>query len=171
MVQAQSELERPLLPEFQEILLHRLPIISEYVLDEFRSIVLANGGTCENQRAEELLSCLKYVLPAFSESVLQIPAICYAEFFLHGTFFQLHYGISLTHSAIICRVVPTMASVRVNALGETGKIKPRHKLVFGTGDFWQAPTLTANMGFVRAVHQTGMALAIIQHRPCALMGR
>ncbi len=91
--------------------------------------------------------------------------------FLHGTFFQLHYGISLTHSAIICRVVPTMASVRVNALGETGKIKPRHKLVFGTGDFWQAPTLTANMGFVRAVHQTGMALAIIQHRPCALMGR
>jgi hypothetical protein len=49
MVQAQSELERPLLPEFQEILLHRLPIISEYVLDEFRSIVLANGGTCENQ--------------------------------------------------------------------------------------------------------------------------
>jgi hypothetical protein len=97
MVQAQSELERPLLPEFQEILLHRLPIISE--------------------------------------------------------------------------VVPTMASVRVNALGETGKIKPRHKLVFGTGDFWQAPTLTANMGFVRAVHQTGMALAIIQHRPCALMGR
>jgi hypothetical protein len=125
--QAQSELERPLLPEFQEILLHRLPIISEYVLDEFRSIVLANGGTCENQRAEELLGCLK--------------------------------------------VVPTMASVRVNALGETGKIKPRHKLVFGTGDFWQAPTLTANMGFVRAVHQTGMALAIIQHRPCALMGR
>lgn len=82
MVQAQSELERPLLPEFQQILLHRLPIISEYVLDEFRSIVLANGGTCENQRAEELLSCLKYVhLPAFSESVLQIPAICYAEFF------------------------------------------------------------------------------------------
>jgi hypothetical protein len=127
MVQAQSELERPLLPEFQEILLHRLPIISEYVLDEFRSIVLANGGTCENQRAEGLLGCLK--------------------------------------------VVPTMASVRVNALGETGKIKPRHKLVFGTGDFWQAPTLTANMGFVRAVHQTGMALAIIQHRPCALMGR
>jgi len=56
----------------------------------------------------------------------------------------------------------------VEALPETGKIKLRHKLVFGSGDFLQAPTMTANLSFVRAVQQQGVALAIIPHQPCAL---
>lgn len=67
-------------------------------------------------------------------------------------------------------VVPNKPSVRVTGLPDTGKIKLKHKLVFGTGDHWQAPTLTANMGFVRAVTQTGMSLLVLEHRPRALIG-
>lgn len=46
----------------------------------------------------------------------------------------------------------------------------KNKIVFGTGDYWQAPTLTANMAFVRAISQTGMSLFAIGHRPRALTG-
>ena len=46
----------------------------------------------------------------------------------------------------------------------------KNKVVFGTGDHWHAPTLTANMGFVRAVSQSGMPLLTIKHRPRALIG-
>lgn len=67
-------------------------------------------------------------------------------------------------------MLPNMPSVRVMALDETGKVKERHKIVFGTGDSWHAPTLTANGSFVRAARNTGMALAAIEHRPRALTG-
>jgi len=67
-------------------------------------------------------------------------------------------------------VLPNKPSVRVMGLPDTGKIKLKHKLIFGTGDHWQAPTLTANMGFVRAVTQTGMSLLVLEHRPRALIG-
>lgn len=124
--QALVELDEPFLPQFEKMLSDRLPVICEYVYDEFTSITLTNGGPREKQRAQLLLSQLK--------------------------------------------VVPNMPSARVDALPETGKIKPRHKLVFGSGDFLQAPTVTANMSFVRAVQQKGMALAIVHHQPCALTG-
>eukprot|EP01018_Ginkgo_biloba_P022427 Gb_00254 [translate_table: standard] len=67
-------------------------------------------------------------------------------------------------------VLPNNPSVRVMGLPETGKIKLKHKVIFGTGDYWHAPTLTANMGFVRAVTQTGMSLSVLEHRPRALTG-
>lgn len=67
-------------------------------------------------------------------------------------------------------VVPNNPSGRVKGLPDTGKIKLKHKLIFGTGDHWEAPTLTANMGFVRAVTQTGMSLLVLEHRPRALIG-
>lgn len=67
-------------------------------------------------------------------------------------------------------VFPNMPSVRVMGLRETGKIKEKNKIVFGTGDNWQAPTLTANLSFVRAVRQTGMVLSVIEHEPRALVG-
>lgn len=46
----------------------------------------------------------------------------------------------------------------------------KNKIIFGTGDNWRAPTLTANMGFVRAILQTGMSLLTLEHTPCALIG-
>ncbi|TVT97889.1 hypothetical protein EJB05_56815, partial [Eragrostis curvula] len=61
-------------------------------------------------------------------------------------------------------------SARMMDLPTTRKLAMKNKIVFGTGDHWRAPTLTANMGFVRAVSQSGMPLLSIEHRPRALIG-
>lgn len=68
------------------------------------------------------------------------------------------------------RVVPDSPSTRMMDLPTTRKLALKNKIVFGTGDHWRAPTLTANMGFVRAVSQTSMSLLTIEHRPRALIG-
>ncbi|KAI0500074.1 hypothetical protein KFK09_018282 [Dendrobium nobile] len=65
-------------------------------------------------------------------------------------------------------VVPDSPSARISALPTTRKIAEKNKVIFGTGDHYRAPTLTANMGFVRAISQTGMSLLTIEHRPRAL---
>ncbi|KAL6883488.1 hypothetical protein ACP4OV_010902 [Aristida adscensionis] len=67
-------------------------------------------------------------------------------------------------------IVPDSPSIRMMDLPTTRKLAMKNKIVFGTGDHWRAPTLTANMGFVRAVSQTGMPLLTIEHRPRALIG-
>lgn len=67
-------------------------------------------------------------------------------------------------------VVPDSPSGRMMSLPTTRKLALKNKIVFGTGDHWCAPTLTANMGFVRAVLQTGMSLFTFEHRPRALTG-
>ncbi|XP_020093355.1 UPF0415 protein C7orf25 homolog [Ananas comosus] len=67
-------------------------------------------------------------------------------------------------------VVPDSPSMRLMDLPTTRKLALKNKIVFGTGDHWRAPTLTANMGFVRAVSQTSMSLLTIEHRPRALIG-
>lgn len=67
-------------------------------------------------------------------------------------------------------LVPDSPSQRVKGLPTTRKLALKNKVVFGTGDNWHAPTLTANMAFVRAVSQTGMSLFTIEHRPQALTG-
>ncbi|KAK1420931.1 hypothetical protein QVD17_22903 [Tagetes erecta] len=67
-------------------------------------------------------------------------------------------------------VTPDCPSVRMLSLPTTRKLGLKNKIVFGTGDHWHAPTLTANMGFVRAVLQTGMSLFTFEHRPRALIG-
>ncbi|WJX71726.1 hypothetical protein P8452_55690 [Trifolium repens] len=68
------------------------------------------------------------------------------------------------------RVVPDTPSERMMGLPTTRKLALKNKIVFGTGDHYHAPTLTANMAFVRAVSQTGMSLSSIEHRPRALTG-
>ncbi|WVZ59425.1 hypothetical protein U9M48_009570 [Paspalum notatum var. saurae] len=68
------------------------------------------------------------------------------------------------------RIVPDSPSSRMMDLPTTRKLAMKNKIVFGTGDHWRAPTLTANMGFVRAVSQSGMPLLTIEHRPRALIG-
>lgn len=55
------ELDEPLLPQLEKLLVDKVPVICEYVYDEFTSIYLTNGGPREKQRAQELLSHLKYV--------------------------------------------------------------------------------------------------------------
>ncbi|XP_057968984.1 uncharacterized protein LOC131158261 [Malania oleifera] len=67
-------------------------------------------------------------------------------------------------------VVPDSPSTRIMSLPTTRKLALKNKVVFGTGDYWHAPTLTANMAFVRAVSQTGLSLFTIEHRPRALTG-
>lgn len=68
------------------------------------------------------------------------------------------------------RVVPDCPSERIMGLPTTRKLAMKNKVIFGTGDYWHAPTLTANMAFVRAVSQTGMSLSTIEHRSRALIG-
>lgn len=68
------------------------------------------------------------------------------------------------------RVVNDNPSERVMSLPTTRKLAMKTKTVFGTGDRWGAPTLTANMAFVRAVAQSGMSLSTIDHSPRALTG-
>ncbi|KAE8099861.1 hypothetical protein FH972_017806 [Carpinus fangiana] len=67
-------------------------------------------------------------------------------------------------------VVPDSPSQRVMGLPTTRKLALKNKVVFGTGDYWHAPTLTANMSFARAISQAGMSLFTIEHRPRALTG-
>ncbi|CAN6287878.1 unnamed protein product [Urochloa humidicola] len=67
-------------------------------------------------------------------------------------------------------IVPDSPSARMMDLPTTRKLAMKNKVVFGTGDHWRAPTSTANMGFVRAVSQSGMPLLTIEHRPRALIG-
>ncbi|PUZ38497.1 hypothetical protein GQ55_9G201500 [Panicum hallii var. hallii] len=67
-------------------------------------------------------------------------------------------------------IIPDSPSARMMDLPTTRKLAMKNKVVFGTGDHWRAPTLTANMGFVRAVSQSGMPLLTIEHRPRALIG-
>ena len=49
--------------------------------------------------------------------------------------------------------MPDSPSVRSMNLKESSKIKPRAKIIFGTGDNLQAITMTSNIGFVRAAIQ------------------
>ncbi|XP_075661575.1 uncharacterized protein LOC142631313 [Castanea sativa] len=67
-------------------------------------------------------------------------------------------------------VVADSPSQRVMGLPTTRRLALKNKVVFGTGDYWHAPTVTANMAFVRAISQTGMSLFTIEHRPRALTG-
>ncbi|XP_068640727.1 uncharacterized protein [Aristolochia californica] len=59
---------------------------------------------------------------------------------------------------------------RMMGLSTTRKIALKNQIVFGTGDHWRAPILTANTGFVRAIYQTGMSLSTLEHLPRALTG-
>lgn len=70
----------------------------------------------------------------------------------------------------LLKVVPDCPSTRLASLKTTRKLALKNKVVFGTGDYWYALTLTANMAFVRAVSQTGMSLYVLEHRPRALIG-
>lgn len=60
--QALSELERPLLTEIEKVMTARQPIMSQYVHDEFCSIVSVIGGPKEKDRARAILDRVRYRL-------------------------------------------------------------------------------------------------------------
>ncbi|CAF0850708.1 unnamed protein product [Adineta ricciae] len=60
-------------------------------------------------------------------------------------------------------VVPDCLSERSNLLQESVKIKPRTKIIFGTGDHLRAVTMTSNRGFVRAAAQQGIRFNVYTH--------
>ena len=65
-------------------------------------------------------------------------------------------------------VVPDSPSERALKLLCKGKIKERSKVVFGTGDYMKAITLTANEGFVRAACSQGVHFDVAVHSSRAL---
>ena len=67
------------------------------------------------------------------------------------------------------RTIPDRMSPRIAALDVRGKIKRRSKAIFGTGEAEKVKTVTANVGFVRAVKsQYGIDLPVIIHESRAL---
>uniref|UniRef100_T1JKY6 DUF1308 domain-containing protein n=1 Tax=Strigamia maritima TaxID=126957 RepID=T1JKY6_STRMM len=66
------------------------------------------------------------------------------------------------------KTVPDNLSVRMKSLALSGQIKKRSKIIFGTGDFHKAITVTANTGFVRSAESQGVSLAVYIHESRAL---
>lgn len=57
------------------------------------------------------------------------------------------------------KVVPDCPSEKALSLRAGGKVKHRSVVIFGTGDTLKIPTVTANVGFVRAAeHQVGLII-------------
>lgn len=65
-------------------------------------------------------------------------------------------------------IVPDQPSERSRSLPVTGKLKKRSKIIFGTGDYLQAITMTANSGYVRAAENHGVSFAVFLHASRAL---
>lgn len=66
-------------------------------------------------------------------------------------------------------VIPDKMSKRTEfQLKEGGKVKPRSRKIFGTGDELRAITVTANEGFVRAAKSQGLSYAVLVHESRAL---
>lgn len=66
------------------------------------------------------------------------------------------------------QIVPDQLSCQFTRLRTSGKITERSKVVFGTGDYFQVMTLSANSGFVRAARNQGINVAVILHEARAL---
>lgn len=59
-------------------------------------------------------------------------------------------------------------SSRAHQLTPSARIKPRPKIVFGTGDMLQAVTVSSNGSFVRAAKEQGVEFSVFVHEPRAL---
>eukprot|EP01061_Rhynchopus_euleeides_P017167 TRINITY_DN28617_c0_g1_i1.p1 TRINITY_DN28617_c0_g1~~TRINITY_DN28617_c0_g1_i1.p1 ORF type:complete len:458 (+),score=139.27 TRINITY_DN28617_c0_g1_i1:172-1545(+) len=65
-------------------------------------------------------------------------------------------------------IVPDTPSPRTLTLVESGRVKTRQKVIFGTGESYQAITVTANVQFVQAAADQGVPLAVFVHPARAL---
>ncbi|RZB60822.1 UPF0415 protein C7orf25-like [Glycine soja] len=138
--QITSEIQNPIHMEFDRILRGKTGLICESVLMEFKELVSMCGGPNEKLRADSSLLNQVSLLMLFFV-VLTMPKVLFATFCTDKL--EYHH-----------RVVPDTPSERLMGLPSTRKLALKNKVVFGTGDHWHAPTLTANMAFVRAVSQT-----------------
>uniref|UniRef100_A0A1I7ZII5 DUF1308 domain-containing protein n=1 Tax=Steinernema glaseri TaxID=37863 RepID=A0A1I7ZII5_9BILA len=66
------------------------------------------------------------------------------------------------------KIVPDQPSARIKALAPSERINERAKIIFGTGDFHEAVTITSNVHFVRAAANQGIRLSVFLHEPRAL---
>lgn len=70
-----------------------------------------------------------------------------------------------------CQIVPDQPSEQAKKLPNTGKIRERSKIIFGTGDQLKCVTVSANSGFVRAAEHQGLTFAVYLHQSRALTER
>lgn len=68
-------------------------------------------------------------------------------------------------------IVPDCISARFESLSESGQIRPRSKLIFGTADMLKCPILTSNEGFIRATAGQDIHISAYIHEPRALSER
>ncbi|EMS61755.1 hypothetical protein TRIUR3_10210 [Triticum urartu] len=191
MDQVQSELQSPIFVELGKAVDGKKCIICEAVNSEFNEIVSMCASSFMTNSF--LAFGLLHLLSDAGKSVNFITSL-----HVKGTYFGvnklasytvflvdddalfcptfLYFCVTIFIYRILskcfwtCRIVPDSPSARMMDLPTTRKLAMKNKVVFGTGDRWRAPTLTANMGFVRAVSQSGMPLLTIEHRPRALIG-
>lgn len=65
-------------------------------------------------------------------------------------------------------IVPDCVSRKFSVLAESGQIKGRSKLIFGSADMLRCDILTSNEGFVRAAAGQGIHISAKLHEPRAL---
>lgn len=65
-------------------------------------------------------------------------------------------------------IVPDCVSRKFSDLAESGQIKGRSKLIFGSADMLRCDILTSNEGFVRAAAGQGIHISAMLHEPRAL---
>lgn len=65
-------------------------------------------------------------------------------------------------------IVPDCVSRKFGVLAESGQIKGRSKIIFGSADMLRCDILTSNEGFVRAAAGQGIHIPAMLHEPRAL---
>ncbi|KAK0175324.1 hypothetical protein PV327_009081 [Microctonus hyperodae] len=65
-------------------------------------------------------------------------------------------------------IVDDAVNGRILELSLGGKIKPRSRLVFATGEFTKSITVSANEGFVNAARMQGIECTVVLHEPRSL---
>ncbi|CAH8385402.1 unnamed protein product [Eruca vesicaria subsp. sativa] len=136
---------------------------------------IANGWMCREDLGHGYLSLESYLINERCVVSQGSEGLCVRVLFkelvsMYGGANEKHRAEHLLKTLMLVNDNPT-ERVSVMGLPTTSKLAMKNKIVFGTGDRWGAPTLTANMGgFVRAVAQSGMSLPTIHHSPPALTG-
>jgi len=68
-------------------------------------------------------------------------------------------------------VISDTPSVGAVALLETRRVGATDKVIFGTGDQLEIPTMTSDAKFIRGVAAQGVSFVVILHNPVPLRGQ
>jgi len=66
------------------------------------------------------------------------------------------------------QVVPDSPSEKANLLASSKNISQTNKIIFGTGDFYKAITITSNISFIRSCLSKNVTFSYFPHSPRAL---